>query len=104
MTPLSAGEAWRWARARGIGVHAAETLRILATVEIIWTPPLKISDGPLALDNPGHRYSFRLHQSPDGWWVEGTDGFGPWVPCEGPIVDSGRPPWLARPKEIGDQK
>lgn len=63
---------------------------------------MRIGDGPLAIIEPGHRYTFRIHRQSDGWIVEGNDG-GPWEPCEGPIIDSGRAPWLARPKDIGEE-
>ncbi len=97
-------EAWRDIRAKGIGVEAAERLRSGDPVEIAWWPPVKISDGPIPCDVQGYRFAFRLHRSSDGWWVEGTDTVSPWEPCEGPIVDSGRAPWLARPKDLGDQQ
>lgn len=99
MTRPSVIEAWRQARAQGIGVEAAERLRRGEPVEIDWFPPVRWADGPQEVK--GHRYGFRLHRGPEGWIVEGTDGRGPWEQCEGPIMDSGRAPWLARPKEIG---
>lgn len=102
MTRPSAREAWRQVRASGIGVDGAERLRSGAPLEVLWTPPIRLADGPLAQDIAGHRFTFRLHQQADGWIVEGTDG-GPWEVCEGPIMDAGRPPWLARPKDIGGQ-
>lgn len=103
MSRPSAREAWRQARAQGIGVQQAECLRTGGHIEILWTPPIRIGDGPLAMIEPGHRFSFRLHPTRDGWYVEGTDG-GPWEECEGPIVDSGRAPWLARPKDLGESE
>lgn len=86
MSRPTAAEAWREARAEGIGPGAADRLRDGSSVEVI---------GP-----DGQRYTYRLQRLSDGWVVEGTDGVGPWEVCEGPIVDSGRPPWLARPKQI----
>lgn len=99
MTPA---EVWARARGAGIGVPAAERLRAGQAINIeprhhapIWGTPE--TDAPLPTS-----YCFRLHHARDGWYVEGTDG-GPWVNCEGPLPDSGRPPWLARPKDLGGQ-
>lgn len=98
MTVPTPAEAWRQFRAQGIGVDAAERLRLPDPLRMDWFPQTRWDDQQR--DVKGHRFAFRLHLGPDGWLVEGTDGVGPWEVCEGPIVDSGRPPWLARPKDI----
>lgn len=100
MRPPTPREAWRDARAKGIGVDGAERLRSGSPLEMAWFPPTRVGDGPGPMEVQGFRFAFRLQRSSDGWWVEGTNGSGPWEPCEGPIIDSGRAPWLARPKEV----
>jgi hypothetical protein len=100
--PPTPQAAWAAARADGIGVDAAERLRDGQAVQIMWTPPVPILHRASAMPanlTECRTFVFRLHCEPDGWWVEGNDG-GPWVQCEGPIVDCGRPPYLARPKVL----
>lgn len=101
--PPTPQAAWAAARADGIGVEAADRLYALESVQIMWVPPVPIlhraSAGVAACEAEGRTFTYRLAREPDGWWVEGNDG-GPWVQCEGPIVDSGRPPYLARPKVL----
>lgn len=100
--PPTPQAAWAAQRAEGIGVEAADRLRDGQAVQLVWTPPTPILHRAAAMPNltECRTFVYRLAREPDGWWVEGNDG-GPWVPCEGPIADCGRPPYLARPKEIG---
>ncbi len=100
--PPTPQAAWAAARADGIGVDAAERLRDGQAVQLVWTPPTPILHRAAAMPNltECRTFVYRLAREPDGWWVEGSDGFGSWVQCEGPIVDSGRPPYLARPKVL----
>lgn len=99
--PPTPQAAWAAARADGIGVEAADRLRDGQAVQLVWSPPTPILHRAAAMPNltECRTFVYRLAREPDGWWVEGNDG-GPWVPCEGPIVDSGRPPYLARPKVL----
>ena len=94
--PPTVQSAWATARAEGIGVDAAERLRDGQAVQIGWQPPITIlhraSAGIAACEAEGRTFTYRLAREPDGWWVEGHDG-GPWVQCEGPIVDSPGKSW-----------